>query len=150
MNIIDIILKKKNKEILTEEEIKYVVENFDNGNIKDYQMSALLMAIVINDMTDEEVIYLTKYMIQSGSRIDLSNLNYQNGDTLNVDLSYQANEFTFAIIISLISIAYIFLYDYKYYEKIKAKLEKNNKKENKSSENIEQNKIEEKEITDNN
>ena len=67
MNIIDIILKKKNKEILTEEEIKYVVENFDNGNIKDYQMSALLMAIVINDMTDEEVIYLTKYMIQSGS-----------------------------------------------------------------------------------
>ena len=33
MNIIDIILKKKNKEILTEEEIKYVVENFDNGNI---------------------------------------------------------------------------------------------------------------------
>lgn len=75
MNIIDIILKKKNKEILTEEEIKYVVENFDNGNIKDYQMSALLMAIVINDMTDEEVIYLTKYMIQSGSRIDLSNLS---------------------------------------------------------------------------
>ena len=75
MNIIDIILKKKNKEILTEEEIKYVVENFDNGNIKDYQMSALLMAIVINDMADEEVIYLTKYMIQSGSRIDLSNLN---------------------------------------------------------------------------
>ena len=75
MNIIDIILKKKNKEILTEEEIKYVVENFDNGNIKDYQMSALLMAIVINDMTDEEVIYLTKYMIQSGSKIDLSNLN---------------------------------------------------------------------------
>lgn len=81
---------------------------------------------------------------------DLSNLNYQNGDTLNVDLSYQANEFTFAIIISLITIAYIFLYDYKYYEKIKAKLEKNNKKENKSSENIEQNKIEEKEITNNN
>ena len=69
--------------------------------------------------------------------VDLSNLNYQNGETLNVDLSYQANEFTFAIIISLITIAYIFLYDYKYYEKIKAKLEKNSKKENKSVENIE-------------
>ena len=37
MNIIDIITKKKNKEILTEEEIKYVIENFVNGNIKDYQ-----------------------------------------------------------------------------------------------------------------
>ena len=67
----------------------------------------------------------------------MSNLNYQNGKTLNIDLSYQANEFTFAIIISLITIAYIFLYDYKYYEKIKAKLEKNSKKENKSIENIE-------------
>ena len=75
MNIIDIITKKKNKEILTEEEIKYVRENFVNGNIKDYQMSALLMAIVINDMTDEEVIYLTKYMMLSGSRLDLSMLN---------------------------------------------------------------------------
>ena len=75
MNIIDIILKKKNKEILTEEEIKYVVENFDNGNIKDYQMSSLLMAITINDMTDNEVIYLTKYMMLSGNTIDLSFLN---------------------------------------------------------------------------
>ena len=45
MNIVDIIIKKKNNRILTEEEIKYVIENFDNGNIKDYQMSSLLMAI---------------------------------------------------------------------------------------------------------
>lgn len=75
MNIVDIIIKKKNNRILTEEEIKYVIENFDNGNIKDYQMSSLLMAIVINGMTDEEVIYLTKYMVESGSKIDLSNLS---------------------------------------------------------------------------
>ena len=75
MNIVDIIIKKKNNKILTEEEIKYVIENFDNGNIKDYQMSSLLMAIVINGMTDEEVIYLTKYMVESGGKIDLSNLN---------------------------------------------------------------------------
>ena len=75
MNIVDIIIKKKNNRILTEEEIKYVIENFDNGNIKDYQMSSLLMAIVINGMTDEEVIYLTKYMVESGGKIDLSNLS---------------------------------------------------------------------------
>ena len=75
MNIIDIILKKKNKEILTEEEIKYTVENFVSGKVKDYQMSALLMAIAINGMTDEETIYLTKYMILSGSTLDLSSLN---------------------------------------------------------------------------
>lgn len=75
MNIVDIIIKKKNNKILTEEEIKYVIENFDNGDIKDYQMSSLLMAIVINGMTDEEVIYLTKYMVASGGKIDLSGLS---------------------------------------------------------------------------
>ena len=75
MNIIDIILKKKNKEELTEEEIKYVVEGFTNGFICDYQMSSLLMAITINDMTDNEVIYLTKYMMLSGNTIDLSFLD---------------------------------------------------------------------------
>lgn len=75
MNIIDIILKKKNKEELTEEEIKYVVEGFTNGTICDYQMSSLLMAITINDMTDNEVIYLTKYMMLSGNVMDLSFLD---------------------------------------------------------------------------
>ena len=75
MNIIDIILKKKNKEELTEEEIKYVVEGFTNGSICDYQMSSLLMAITINDMTDNEVIYLSKYMMLSGNTIDLSFLD---------------------------------------------------------------------------
>lgn len=75
MNIIDIIIKKKNKEELTEEEIQYVVNNFVSGEIKDYQMSSLLMAIVINGMTDNEVIFLTKYMMLSGSILDLSNLS---------------------------------------------------------------------------
>lgn len=75
MNIIDIIIKKKNKEELTEEEIQYIVNNFVSGEIKDYQMSSLLMAIVINGMTDNEVIFLTKYMMLSGSILDLSNLS---------------------------------------------------------------------------
>ena len=75
MNIIDIILKKKNKEELSEEEIKYVVEGFTNGTICDYQMASLLMAITINDMTDNEVIYLTKYMMLSGNVMDLSFLD---------------------------------------------------------------------------
>lgn len=75
MNIIDIIIKKKNKEELTEEEIKYVVNNFVSGEVKDYQMSSLLMAIVINGMTDNEVIFLTKYMMLSGSVLDLSALS---------------------------------------------------------------------------
>ena len=75
MNIIDIIIKKKNKEILTEDEIKYVVDNYVNGVIADYQMSALLMAITLNGMNDDEVYYLTKAMIESGDIIDLSEIN---------------------------------------------------------------------------
>ena len=54
MTIIDIITKKKNKEELTYEEIKYAVDGYINGNVKDYQMSSLLMAITINGMTDKE------------------------------------------------------------------------------------------------
>ena len=75
MNIIDIIDKKRKKEELTDEEIKYVVDSFTNGNIKDYQMSSLLMAITINDMTNEEIYSLTKHMLHSGSTIDLSMLS---------------------------------------------------------------------------
>jgi len=74
MNIIDIIDKKRKKEELTDQEIKYVVDSFSKGEIKDYQMSSLLMAITINDMTDREINSLTKYMLESGSKLDLSSL----------------------------------------------------------------------------
>ena len=75
MNIIDIITKKKNKEELSYEEIKFAVDNFMTENVKDYQMSSLLMAIVINGMTDEEIYNLTKVMMDSGDKIDLSKIN---------------------------------------------------------------------------
>lgn len=72
--IIDIITKKKNNQELTKEEISYVIGNYMNGNILDYQMSSLLMAIVLNGMTDEEVINLTDSMLNSGEIIDLSEI----------------------------------------------------------------------------
>lgn len=75
MNIIDIIVKKKNKEILTYDEIKYTVDNFISGEVKDYQMSSLLMAIVLNGMNEEEIFNLTKIMLDSGDKIDLSKIN---------------------------------------------------------------------------
>ncbi len=74
MNIVDIINKKRLKKELTDEEIKYVVNGYLNDEIKDYQMSALLMAIVLNDMTNEEIYSLTKYMADSGKKLDLSPL----------------------------------------------------------------------------
>lgn len=75
MNIIDIIVKKKNKETLTYNEIKYAVDNFIDGEVKDYQMSSLLMAIVLNGMSEEEIFNLTKIMLDSGDKIDLSKIN---------------------------------------------------------------------------
>ena len=72
MNIIDIIDKKRKKEELTDAEIKYVVDSFVSGEVKDYQMSSLLMAIVINDMSNSEIYSLTRHMLNSGSKIDLS------------------------------------------------------------------------------
>ena len=67
-----IITKKKRGEALTKEEIDFVVEEFTNGNIPDYPMSALLMAICFNGMNDEEIFNLTMAMRDSGSTIDLS------------------------------------------------------------------------------
>ena len=72
MNIIDIINKKRMKQSLTDEEIKYVIDNYLSGVIKDYQMSSLLMAIVLNGMNEEETYSLTKYMANSGDKLDLN------------------------------------------------------------------------------
>lgn len=74
MNIIDIINKKRLKQELTDEEIKYVIEGYLSNEIKDYQMSSLLMAILLNDMTNEEIYSLTKYMANSGDKLDLTPL----------------------------------------------------------------------------
>lgn len=74
MTIIDIITKKKNKEELTYEEIKYAVDGYVNGEVKDYQMSSLLMAITINGMTNKETFDLTEIMLNSGEKIELDEL----------------------------------------------------------------------------
>ena len=74
MNIVDIINKKRLKETLTDEEIKYVVEGYLSNEIKDYQLSSLLMAILLNDMTNDEIYSLTKYMADSGEKLDLTRL----------------------------------------------------------------------------
>lgn len=75
MRIIDIIEKKKTGQELTEEEIKFFVEGVTSGAIEDYQTSALLMAIYFRGMTLDETTYLTKYMVQSGEVLDLSDIS---------------------------------------------------------------------------
>lgn len=74
MDIIELINKKRLGLILSDKEIKYIIEEFMKDNIKDYQMSSLLMAIVIRGMTDNEIFSLTKYMLNSGEKLNLSSL----------------------------------------------------------------------------
>src|SRR5690625_1080856 len=68
----DIIEKKRDGLPLTTNEINYIVEGYTKGTIPDYQMSALLMAIYFQGMSDEESAALTKAMVESGDTIDIS------------------------------------------------------------------------------
>lgn len=75
MRIYDIIKKKRDNNSLTTEEINYFIENYTNGNIPDYQISALLMAIYLNKMDKRETLDLTRAMINSGDTFNLSDIN---------------------------------------------------------------------------
>ena len=74
MDILDIIGKKRDKKELTKEEIHYFIKHYVDGEIKDYQASALLMAIYLNGMNDLEISYLTDEMKNSGDTLDLSDI----------------------------------------------------------------------------
>lgn len=74
MHIVDLILKKRNGSELSKEEIKYLVKDYTNGEIKDYQMSALLMALYFKGMTKEEATNLALEMRDSGDVFDLSDI----------------------------------------------------------------------------
>lgn len=80
MNMYDIITKKKHGEELTDSEIAYVVKGFTDGEIPDYQMSALLMAICLKGMNIRETSTLTLCMRDSGSVMDLSSIPGQKAD----------------------------------------------------------------------
>ena len=71
----EIIDKKKNGEVLSQEEIKWVIDGLMDGSVLDYQMTALLMAIFLKGMTTEETAYLTDAMIFSGKMLKFDGLN---------------------------------------------------------------------------
>ena len=72
MRMYDIIEKKRNGEKLSPEEIEFFISGYVEGEIPDYQISALLMAIYFSGMDDEETAVLTKAMMLSGDTVDLS------------------------------------------------------------------------------
>ena len=75
MNIQEIIAKKRDGKVLSREEIAYFIKEYTNGNITDYQASALIMAIYINGLNMEETKDLTIEMAESGEILDLSEIS---------------------------------------------------------------------------
>lgn len=72
MRMYDIIMKKRNGGELSEEEIRFFVQGYTKGEIPDYQVSALMMAIYFQKMTEAETCSLTMTMAESGDLLDLS------------------------------------------------------------------------------
>ena len=75
MHILEIIEKKRDKEKLSKEEIEFIIRGYTNGTIPDYQMSALIMAIYLNGMDDEETTNMTIAMANSGEILDLKEID---------------------------------------------------------------------------
>ncbi len=74
MRMVDVIDAKRNGGELTEGQIRFFVDGYTAGDIPDYQASALLMAIWFNGMAPEETRLLTQAMLESGDRLDLSDI----------------------------------------------------------------------------
>ena len=74
MRMTDCIIKKRNGQELSDEEIRFVVEGYTAGIIPDYQMAALLMAGFLNGFDEAETAQLTQCMARSGEQLDLSSI----------------------------------------------------------------------------
>ncbi len=74
MRAVDIITRKRDKQELSKEEIEFFIKGVTSGSIPDYQVSAWVMAILLNGMTPQETTYLTLSMAHSGDILDLSSV----------------------------------------------------------------------------
>ena len=74
MRMYDLILKKRQGNVLTKDEIDWMIREYTDGRIPDYQMSAMMMAICFQGLDKEETYELTMAMAQSGEMLDLSGI----------------------------------------------------------------------------
>lgn len=80
MEIIDLIKKKRDGQVLTDAEISYIVDGYTNDLFPDYQMSSLLMAIYFKGMNEKETANLAQAMLDSGEKIDFSMIKEKKVD----------------------------------------------------------------------
>ncbi|MDL2237004.1 thymidine phosphorylase [Christensenellaceae bacterium OttesenSCG-928-K19] len=74
MLVYEILDKKRKAQVLTDEEISFMVDSYTKGEVPDYQMAAFLMAVAMGGMDDAETAALTKCMVKSGEMADLSSI----------------------------------------------------------------------------
>ncbi|MGC6768790.1 pyrimidine-nucleoside phosphorylase [Enterococcus sp. LJL51] len=74
MRMVDLIEKKRDGNVLSKEEIQFIIDGYTKGDIPDYQLSAFLMTVFYQDMTDEEITDMTLAMAHSGEVINLSEI----------------------------------------------------------------------------
>ena len=72
MRAVDLIIKKRDKLVLTKDELEFLIQGYTQGTIPDYQMAAFAMAVMLNGMTHQETTDLTMAMAHSGEILDLS------------------------------------------------------------------------------
>ncbi|MFY8027483.1 MAG: thymidine phosphorylase, partial [Aquiluna sp.] len=77
---VELIIKKREKQELSSDEIRWLVANYTQGVVADEQMSAMAMAILLNGMNRREILDLTLAMIDSGERLDFSSLAMKTSD----------------------------------------------------------------------
>ncbi|MFW6284855.1 MAG: thymidine phosphorylase, partial [Bacillota bacterium] len=75
MRMVDIIEKKRDNHPLSKEEIEFFINGYVKGDIPDYQVSSLMMAIYFNGMSEDETVDLTEAVLNSGETIDLSKID---------------------------------------------------------------------------
>lgn len=75
MRMYDLIIKKRNGLILTNDEINFMIDGYQKNEIPDYQMSAMMMAIYFKGMNADETLALTMAMVNSGEILDLSDID---------------------------------------------------------------------------
>lgn len=77
---VDVIKAKRQKQVLSKPQIDWVIDAYTRGAVADEQMAALAMAILLNGMNQEEIVQWTQAMINSGERMDFSDIKVPTVD----------------------------------------------------------------------
>ena len=80
MRAYDLLEKKKRGEVLSQEELHFLIDGYVQGEIPDYQMAAFLMAVCLRGMTDQETEAMTQIMRASGAQVDLAGIGAGRSD----------------------------------------------------------------------